>query len=90
MRPWLLGLLPLLACSEPTSPDLICTGAVEVDIHVTRLGADTVARCVVAPPDTVWMPPDTVIVTDTTDSGDCPHGDGHHRHRDHDHRGHHD
>ena len=83
----LLGLLVLAACSETTSPNLICTGTVEVDIHVTRFGADTVATCVVAPPD-------TVVVTDTVtvDDGDCDddHGHGHgrhHRHGHHDHRG---
>ena len=77
----LLGLLVLAACSETTAPNLICTGAVEVDIHITRFGADTVAYCVVGV-DTVYVPKD----------GDCDddHGHGHgrhHRHGHHDHRG---
>lgn len=64
----LAGLLILGACSDTTAPNLVCTGAVEVDIHVTRFGADTVATCVVAPPDTVIVtdtlttPPDTIYV----------------------------
>ena len=52
----LAGLLILGACAETTAPNLVCTGAVEVDIHITRFGADTVATCVVAPPDTIYIP----------------------------------
>ena len=80
----LLGLLVLAACGEETSPNLICTGAVEVDIHITRFGADTTAYCVVGV-DTVPLPPEP-----PDDDCDDDHGHGHgrhHRHGHHDHRG---
>lgn len=82
MKRWLLLAVPLVfACADTTAPNLVCTGAVEVDIHITRFGADTTAYCVVGV-DTVYVPKD--------DDCDDDHGHGHgrhHRHGHHDHGG---